>query len=108
MYQIMKLEDELRELKKQVALGNGNAAIRDRIVAIEVLLDNIYYIDRQGVEKPTPFPHLGARAGLHIARRFYNPLYGPARRPPLSLQWAARVCDCNRFVTFCYYFVTLL
>jgi len=46
MYQIMKLEDELRELKKQVALGNGNAAIRDRIVAIEILLDNIYYIDR--------------------------------------------------------------
>lgn len=54
MYQIMKLEDELRQLKKQVAEGHGNAAIRDRIVAIEILLDNIYYIDRQGSKTPTP------------------------------------------------------
>lgn len=45
MYQILKLKNELQELRNEVRKGNANQAIINRIFEIEMLLDNIYYME---------------------------------------------------------------
>ena len=45
MYQIMKLREELRELKEEVKRGEQSQATIDRIFEIEMLLDNVYCFD---------------------------------------------------------------
>ena len=45
MYQKMKLEDELRELKQKYARGEGSAETGKRIVEIELILANILYYE---------------------------------------------------------------
>lgn len=44
MYKL-KLEYRLKELKELVKQGKANKAIIDEIFYIEILLDNVYYID---------------------------------------------------------------
>ena len=45
MYQKMKLEDELMELKQKYARGEGSAETGKRIVEIELILANILYYE---------------------------------------------------------------
>ena len=45
MYEVMKLQEELRELRKEVKEGNANSSIIERIFNIELLLANVYYME---------------------------------------------------------------
>jgi hypothetical protein len=45
MYEIMRLNDRLAELKEVCKRGEGNKAIYEEIFEIEMRLDNILYID---------------------------------------------------------------
>lgn len=45
MYEKMKLEDRLAELKEICRRGEQNQAVIDEIFEIQMRLDNIYYID---------------------------------------------------------------
>ena len=45
MYEKMKLEDRLTELKEICRRGEQNQAVIDEIFEIQMRLDNIYYID---------------------------------------------------------------
>lgn len=47
MYELMRLEDELNDLKIKVKNGEQCQSIIDRIFEIEMLLDNIYYTERE-------------------------------------------------------------
>ena len=48
-YRIQKLKDERATLKEEIRKGNATKAIIDRIFEINLLLDNIYYIDDDGL-----------------------------------------------------------
>ena len=45
MYQVMKLQEELRRLRQEVKSGEQRQATIDRIFEIEMLLANIYCYD---------------------------------------------------------------
>jgi hypothetical protein len=45
MYRVLKLMEELRQLKEICKRGEQNQYVIDRIFEIEMLLDNVYYTE---------------------------------------------------------------
>lgn len=45
MYEVMKLEDELKRLRKIIRTGEATQEIINRVFEIQLLLDNVYYTE---------------------------------------------------------------